>query len=170
MALVTCPECSSQVSDKATSCPKCGCPISVAQASLASNASVASVRQEDTVFADQHIRVTTARAVFGNQTFSMANVSSVSVFRDDPGRALPILLIVGGLLGGMTCVESRSAGAAAVTLLLLGVGGMMLWLQKPVFWIKIIAAGGETRPFSSKDKPYIERIVQALNEAMVRRG
>ena len=28
MALINCPECSIQVSDKATSCPSCGCPIS----------------------------------------------------------------------------------------------------------------------------------------------
>jgi TM2 domain-containing membrane protein YozV len=28
MALIGCPECSTQVSDKAISCPSCGCPIS----------------------------------------------------------------------------------------------------------------------------------------------
>ncbi len=28
MALINCPECNQQISDKATSCPKCGCPIS----------------------------------------------------------------------------------------------------------------------------------------------
>jgi hypothetical protein len=27
MALIQCPECSNDVSDKATSCPKCGCPL-----------------------------------------------------------------------------------------------------------------------------------------------
>ncbi len=29
MALITCPECNGQVSDKAASCPHCGCPIAV---------------------------------------------------------------------------------------------------------------------------------------------
>jgi TM2 domain-containing membrane protein YozV len=28
MALISCPECSMQISDKAISCPSCGCPIS----------------------------------------------------------------------------------------------------------------------------------------------
>lgn len=28
MALITCPECSTNVSDRAVSCPSCGCPIS----------------------------------------------------------------------------------------------------------------------------------------------
>lgn len=27
MALITCPECGKKISDKATSCPNCGCPI-----------------------------------------------------------------------------------------------------------------------------------------------
>lgn len=29
MALISCPECSTNVSDKALSCPSCGCPIAV---------------------------------------------------------------------------------------------------------------------------------------------
>ena len=29
MALINCPECNREVSDKARSCPSCGCPISV---------------------------------------------------------------------------------------------------------------------------------------------
>ena len=27
MAIIKCPECQNEVSDKASSCPKCGCPI-----------------------------------------------------------------------------------------------------------------------------------------------
>lgn len=29
MALIKCPECGNEVSDKAASCPRCGCPINV---------------------------------------------------------------------------------------------------------------------------------------------
>lgn len=32
MALITCPECRKKISNRATSCPSCGCPISVASA------------------------------------------------------------------------------------------------------------------------------------------
>ena len=28
MALIKCPECGKEISDKATSCPNCGCPVS----------------------------------------------------------------------------------------------------------------------------------------------
>jgi len=32
MALISCPECAAQISDKATSCPKCGCPVTITAA------------------------------------------------------------------------------------------------------------------------------------------
>ncbi len=31
MALIKCPECGKQISDKAGSCPGCGCPIEIDQ-------------------------------------------------------------------------------------------------------------------------------------------
>lgn len=35
MALITCPECGRQVSNRAASCPSCGCPINAPEASKA---------------------------------------------------------------------------------------------------------------------------------------
>ena len=29
MALINCPECNKEISDKAKSCPNCGCPINI---------------------------------------------------------------------------------------------------------------------------------------------
>lgn len=29
MALIKCPECSKEISDRATSCPHCGCPLDI---------------------------------------------------------------------------------------------------------------------------------------------
>ena len=43
MALITCPECSTNVSDKAASCPSCGCPISKKTESLSPNVTSAVV-------------------------------------------------------------------------------------------------------------------------------
>ena len=43
MSLINCPECSTQVSDKAASCPSCGCPItSHNQSLLGTSASLSS--------------------------------------------------------------------------------------------------------------------------------
>ena len=43
MALIQCPECKSEVSDKASSCPKCGCPISIGKEIKIQN----EIRKED---------------------------------------------------------------------------------------------------------------------------
>lgn len=45
MALINCPECSTQVSEKAVSCPSCGCPIAGQAVNAAYNAPAASVFQ-----------------------------------------------------------------------------------------------------------------------------
>lgn len=37
MALINCPECNQQVSDRAPSCPKCGCPIGATPVQAAGN-------------------------------------------------------------------------------------------------------------------------------------
>ena len=34
MALITCPECGKEVSDKATTCPNCGCPLQQSQQTI----------------------------------------------------------------------------------------------------------------------------------------
>jgi predicted amidophosphoribosyltransferase len=37
MALIECPECKKEISDKAAACPQCGCPIPSAQPAAACN-------------------------------------------------------------------------------------------------------------------------------------
>lgn len=39
MALIKCPECENEISDKAEACPKCGCPISKASDSISETSS-----------------------------------------------------------------------------------------------------------------------------------
>lgn len=43
MALINCPECGRQISDKATNCPNCGCPIHVANYSRTQQVEIANV-------------------------------------------------------------------------------------------------------------------------------
>lgn len=44
MALITCSECSNQVSDKAESCPKCGAPIANARETVAAGTTVHTIQ------------------------------------------------------------------------------------------------------------------------------
>ena len=44
MALMKCPECGKQISDKAVACPNCGCPINSAGSSITSTPTTAQIR------------------------------------------------------------------------------------------------------------------------------
>ena len=52
MALISCPECSTNVSDKALSCPSCGCPIAAtpAPASVATHPTAVTVAKSRGVY------------------------------------------------------------------------------------------------------------------------
>ena len=49
-------------------------------------------------------------------------------------------------------------------------GLLGLLLAQGRYSVRITAAGGETDALVAKDRAYIERVVDALNEAIVRRG
>lgn len=44
MALIKCPECGKEVSDRASACPNCGCPISGSSSSVSSTPTTAQIR------------------------------------------------------------------------------------------------------------------------------
>ncbi len=50
MALINCSECSTEVSDKAESCPKCGAPISGAREAIAAGAQIKTVQETSKKF------------------------------------------------------------------------------------------------------------------------
>lgn len=57
MALINCPECSTQVSERAISCPSCGCPISRQALGAAGTASTVSVVQVVSVAKSRWIHI-----------------------------------------------------------------------------------------------------------------
>lgn len=50
MALISCPECTQEVSDKAEACPKCAAPIAGAQEAIAAGTSVKTVQETSKKF------------------------------------------------------------------------------------------------------------------------
>jgi hypothetical protein len=85
-----------------------------------------------------------APIVVGLISFSVA---VISIANDTGGPVLIPLLIAGGLLAGG-----------------------MAWLRsvKPTFHVTIASSSGEIRALSSLNRPYIETIVGAINEAIIR--
>jgi hypothetical protein len=98
MALIDCPECGGQVSDRAPTCPHCGVPIAAAAGTTATASAVADTTPDQPAAAESP----SASAAF-KESFS-PQVQEVQPFRPRiAGRAIPIagLLFWGGMAFGM---------------------------------------------------------------------
>ena len=121
--------------------------------------------EERTFFQHEDVSVTNSRFMVGSQTFAMSNITSVKASRQVPKRLWPTLLVVIGVL--LAIAESANVGIGIV---IGGVGVAWLLVQKTMYHVMLTTAGGETSALSSKQRVYIEKVVQALNEAIVARG
>jgi hypothetical protein len=128
--------------------------------------------EEIAVYQDENIHVTNLRAMLQGKTYAMANVTSVSMFTQ-PGNSAPgvIAAILGGFMLLAALPESDLRGCSAgFGLLLLVVGIAIAAGTKNTYWVRIGSASGETNALSSNDRDYIQRVVNAMNEAIIRRG
>jgi len=120
---------------------------------------------ERTFFSDAGITITQARIVVPGQTYAMSGVTSVATYRKDPSRTGPIVL---GILG----VLSLIGGAKTILGALIFLGLAVAWWMalKPTFIVKLTSAAGEREAFTSKDESLVDRLVSAINEAIIARG
>ena len=126
--------------------------------------------EEEVLLQEAGVTVTKTRFIIPSQTYAMAGVTSVRALYDDPSRKWPIIAILFGaliMLGGFGS-ETPIGGLLGVAII---VGGV-LWLRalKRTFYIVLHTAGDESRALESKDEAWIDRVVVALNEAIVARG
>jgi hypothetical protein len=92
----------------------------------------------------------------------MRNITSVTAEVQTPNRIIPALLILGGLVLALSRINTG---------LLLPVAGIIWWkLQKTVYHVTLHTAGIETRALQTYQKEYLQRVVRALNDAIVYRG
>jgi hypothetical protein len=117
---------------------------------------------ETLVFEEGNVKVTSARFVVDGQTYAMNGVTSVRQFEKKPNRVLPIVVGLAGLPG--------FAGHWLLGLILFGAAFAIWTLMKTEYSVLLSTAGGEARALSSKDRSYIVKVVEALNEAIIKRG
>lgn len=119
--------------------------------------------QEQTFFEYEDVKVTNTRFVSGSQTYAMSNITSVKPLEQKPSRLGGVLVLLIGLafLSTSNYVFGAvlAAGAAAY-----------LYFQKTVFHVLLSTSGGETKALKTYQRAYLNKVVAALNEAIVYRG
>ena len=127
---------------------------------------------------DRGVRVTNTRLIYRQTTYMMADLTSVKLETKPVNYVPAILLIIIGIaitVLGVVATSITSINSPSPFILTLGaasiVGGIV-WaiLTKTEYTVKITSASGEEEPIRSKDKAYIQGIVNAINEAFIKRG
>jgi Family of unknown function (DUF6232) len=140
--------------------------------SPASKLEEAVVAQEVPIYQDATIQVTNLRAMLPGKTYAMANVTSVSVFTQYGNTAPGVVVAVLGVFIALIGFAVRDAlGCFVLFAAILIVAGVVYARSvKNIYWVRIGSASGETNALRSHDREYIMRVVNAMNEAIVRRG
>jgi hypothetical protein len=138
---------------------------------------------EQVILEEGQVRITNLRAILGPKTYAMSNITSVTMAKSQPGTCLPFALLLGGaallalfLLSAYSALSSpRTTDAPSWILLVVGAISLAIGIivhrgAKPDYIVKIGSASGESNALSSRDRASIERIVGAMNQAIVMRG
>lgn len=117
---------------------------------------------EQTFFQHEDVLVTNTRFVNGGHTYAMSNVTSVKAFEQKPKRFWGIVLLIIGLGIALDYVFPG--------LLMAGAAGYSLHRQKTRFHVMLATASGEVSALSTHQREYLDKVVSAVNQAIIYRG
>ncbi len=117
---------------------------------------------ERTFFEYEDVKVTNSRFISGGQTYVMSNVTSVKPLEQKPSRLGGILLL---LLGVGVLATNFIFG-----LCIAAAAAYYLYQQKTVFHILLSTSAGETKALVTYQRDYLNKVIGALNDAIVSRG
>ncbi len=120
---------------------------------------------ETTFLSEAGVTVTQARFMVPGQTYAMSGVTSVKQIDESPSRKGPLVLGVIGVL-------ALAGGAQGIIAAIIFIAAAAAWwyFQKSKHIVVLHSASGESRAFISGDAALVNRVVDALNNAIVHRG
>jgi hypothetical protein len=110
---------------------------------------------EQIFFEQGKIKITSTRAIFDDHTYVLSAVTSVRYVELKPDRKWPMFLVIFGVF----CVLTTTI-----------IGAVWWFFQKTKHVLLLSSASGEICAMVTKDKILAERVVAAINEAIVSRG
>jgi hypothetical protein len=179
-----CPRCGKQVDEAGQYCRFCGNPLGTSESTsvvgqplsaklvpTAKGVASDTDRKETTFYSDDRgVRITNARLMVPNTTYAMANITSVKTDRIGPKYSGAVLTAVLGFVLVVARPSLGSLNTGILGVVLLGAGIAWGLSLKPDYHLRISSAAGDSSALSAKDKAYIEKVAQAIHEAMIHRG
>jgi hypothetical protein len=120
--------------------------------------------QEEIIFyQDNNVTVTQSRFIASGKIYSMRNISSVSILKIEKSKIGAIVLIVVGIISFTSEME-------LIGLILTLIGGVWIYNIKDEYAVRISTNAGEANSLIHNNQAYIQKIVTALNDAIIYRG
>lgn len=114
---------------------------------------------EQVFFDNNGVKVTNARFIVDANTYSIRNITSTAAWTQSQKWLWGALLI----LVGLACLKE----ATVIGIIFLGVAALLLYLGRPIHYVRLHTSGGEVKAVKSYDLEYVKQVVQALNEAII---
>lgn len=92
----------------------------------------------------------------------MSNVTSVKSLEQKPKRFWALVTLIIGL---MIAINTPVVGIAIAAIC-----GLYIYKQKTIYHVMLATSGGEVSALKTDQRQYLEKVVSALNEAIVHRG
>lgn len=132
---------------------------------------MSSQQGEHVLFQDGSVvTITTARAVLLGTTYAMANITSVRAFEEKVEIGLAAILGLCGFMLGAIIIMNDSGFGWVLLLAGAAFGAWAYSKRKSKHWVRIATSGAEANAVCSLDKAWTDRVVQALNDAIIARG
>ncbi len=175
--LVSCADCGQSISRNAPVCPHCGAPRQQTPPEtpppLPPPIEQKRTAQEETLYSDEDVSVTTTRVIILGTTYALRNVTSVRMGFTPPNTVWGWGFISLGVILALPALGDLKQGVRVDLPLIMAaaiIGGATLHIRslKTFHHLIIASSSGEAKALSSYDAAYIARVVASVNEAIVK--
>ncbi|MDQ3004590.1 MAG: DUF6232 family protein [Chloroflexota bacterium] len=129
--------------------------------------------EEKVIYEQGDIKITNLRAIFGDKTYAISNITSVTKKeKTNLSAFLPVAMIVVGIAFISFAFFEKVINWIAIGFgVLMVVGGYFVaMLLKTEYFVQIGSASGEEQANKSKSIAKVTEIVKAVNQAMIQQG
>ena len=133
--------------------------------------------QEEMIYEDSRVKVSTSRVIFPDKTYALANITSVAVGHEDPSVVLPWIIMLFGigaaLISGTIWSIGEGGGICIGGSIVIAIVGWFMYRDqkgKVQYIVMLSSAASEIQAMSDPSETYIKKIANAISEAIVKRG
>jgi uncharacterized protein DUF6232 len=123
---------------------------------------------QELLYASKNVNITSTAAHFGNTTYQIANIGSVTIVDKRRLRGIAIALFLIGLALATQMNANQNMGAVGIGGLILSIIVQMVWpVRESTLVLK--TSSGDIQAITSRDREYVDELKGAIEQAFAMR-